>query len=88
MKDIVHGCDQMVRSTHARQTSHAGGCAGAQLGARALAVAAELKHGMGLTLRKTCRILKRFCQLQISAGAWRKPFQRMAGKLAAEEGAL
>ncbi|HEY5849594.1 MAG TPA: IS66 family transposase, partial [Lysobacter sp.] len=81
-------CDRMVRSTHARQTSHAGGCAGVQLGARALAVAAELKHGMGLTLRKTCQSLKRFCNLQISAGGLAQAFQRMAGKLAAEEGAL
>ena len=41
-------CAKLVRSTHPRQMSTAGGCAGVQLGARAVALAAELKHGLGL----------------------------------------
>ena len=41
-----------------RQMSTAGGCAGVQLGARAVALASELKHGLGLTLRKSARVLQ------------------------------
>ena len=81
-------CDQIMRSSHARQTSSAGGCAGVQLGARALAVAAELKHGMGLTLRKTAQSLHLLGGLKVSAGGLAQAFTRMAGKLAPEDTAL
>lgn len=47
-----------VRSLHPFQTSTAEGAAGVQLGPRALAVAADLRHSHGLTLRRTCRLLE------------------------------
>ena len=72
-------------SSHPRQMSTASGCAGVQLGARAVAVAAELKHGLGLTLRKTCRALNVMGGLRVSPGGLAQAFQRAAEKLAAEE---
>ena len=81
-------CAQWVRSTHPRQTSTAGGCAGVHLGARAVAVAAELKHSLGLTLRKSCRALALLGGLRVSPGGLAQAFQRAAEKLAAQETAL
>ena len=81
-------CDKLVRSTHPRQTSTAGGCAGVQLGARAVAVAAELKHGLGLTLRKTCRALELLGGLRVTHGGLLNAFERAAQKLAPEEAGL
>ena len=81
-------CEQSVRSTHPRQLSTAGGCAGVQLGARAVALAAELKHSLGLTLRKSCRALALLGGLKVSAGGLAQAFQRAAQKLAPEEAAL
>jgi transposase len=81
-------CEKLVRSTHPRQMSTAGGCAGVQLGARAVAVAAELKHGIGLTMRKTCRTLSLLGGLRVSAGGLAQIFQRTAEKLTQEDAAL
>jgi len=81
-------CDKLVRSTHPRQTSTAGGCAGVQLGARAVAVAAELKHGLGLTLRKACRALELLGGLRVTHGGLLNAFARAAQKLAPEEADL
>lgn len=81
-------CEKMVRSTHPMQTSTAGGCAGVQLGARALAVAAELKHGAGLTLGKTKRVLDLMGGLKISRGGLALAFQRMAVRMAPERADL
>jgi transposase len=81
-------CERLVRSTHPRQMSTAGGCAGVQLGARAVALAAELKHGLGLTLRKSCRALALLGGLRVSPGGLAQSFQRAAEKLALEEAAL
>jgi hypothetical protein len=68
--------------------STAGGCAGVQLGARAVALAAFLKHGLGLTLRKSCRALALLGGLHVSPGGLALAFQRAAHKLAGEEVAL
>ena len=81
-------CEQLVRSTHPRQMSTAGGCAGVQLGARAAALACELKHGLGLTLRKSGRVLALLGGLRVSPGGLAQLFQRGAEKLAGEEAAL
>lgn len=81
-------CNQLVRSHHPRQMSTAGGCAGVQLGARAAALASELKHSLGLTLRKSCRVLALLGGLRVSPGGLAQLFQRGADKLAAEERAL
>ena len=85
-------CEKLVRSTHPRQMSTAGGCAGVQLGAHAVAIAADIKHGLGLTLRKTCRALwlpfghelraEWLGGLRVSAGGLLQAFVRSAEKLA------
>lgn len=81
-------CEKLVRSTHPRQMSTAGGCAAVQLGARAVAIAAELKHGLGLTMRKTCRALSLLGGLRVSAGGLAQAFQRTAEKLTQEDASL
>ena len=81
-------CAQLVRSTHPCQMSTAGGCAGVPLGARAVALACELKHGLGLTLRKTSRVLALLGGLRVTPGGLAQLFQRGAQKLAGEAAAL
>jgi len=51
-------CGQSVRSSHPLQMSLATGAAGVQLGPRALALAADLNKAKGLSMRKTCAILR------------------------------
>src|SRR5262249_54925156 len=57
-----------VRSTHPLQTSTASGAAKVQLGPRARALAISLNKQFGLTTRKTCRVLKQLCGLDLSPG--------------------
>lgn len=77
-------CGKTVRSTHPRQMSVAAGAAAVQLGARAVAAAAQLKHGIGLTLRKSCRVLELLCGLRTTAGGLAQAFQRAGQKLQAD----
>ena len=80
-------CEQLVRRTHPRQMSTAGGCAGVPLGARAAALACELQHGLGRTLRKSGRVRARLGGRRVSPGGLAQIFQRGAEKLAGEEAA-
>src|SRR3990170_3031889 len=57
-----------VRSTHPLQTSTAGGAASVQLGPRALAVAALLNKELGVTMRKTCRVLAKLLGMKLTPG--------------------
>ena len=57
-----------VASTHPLQVSTAGGAAGAHLGPRALALAASLNKGLGLTMRKTCAVLHDLVGIGLSPG--------------------
>jgi transposase len=75
------GCRQTVRSTHPLQVSLARGAAGVQLGPRVLGMAATLNKQYGLTMRKTCAVLKSIFGLKLSAGGLVQGLQRMAGKL-------
>jgi len=61
-------CGQIVRTSHALQTSVAQGAAKVQLGPRALALAAHLNKGHGLTMRKTCGVLKDLTGLSLTPG--------------------
>lgn len=74
-------CGRVEASTHPQQVSTATGCAGVHLGARAQALAAELKHGCGLTLSKTAQVLKQACGLSITRGGLLGIFTRMSRKL-------
>jgi hypothetical protein len=75
------GCRQTVRSTHPMQVSLARGAAGVQLGPRVLGMAATLNKQYGLTVRKTCAVLKSIFGLQLSPGGLAQALKRMAGKL-------
>jgi transposase len=75
------GCRQTVRSTHPLQVSLARGAAGVQLGPRVLGLAATLNKQYGLTVRKTCAVLKSIFDLQLSPGGLAQALKRMAGKL-------
>jgi hypothetical protein len=75
------GCQQIVRSTHPLQVSLARGAAGVQLGPRALGLAATLNKQYGLTVRKSCAVLKSVFGLQLSPGGLTQALKRMAEKL-------
>jgi transposase len=75
------GCCKAVRSTHPLQVSLARGAAGVQLGPRAMALATTLNKQHGLTVRKTCSVLKDLFQLQLSPGGLTQALARLAGKL-------
>jgi hypothetical protein len=70
-----------VHSTHPLQTSTATGAAGVQLGPRARALAAALNKQFGLTMRKTCRVLRHLAGLALSPGGLARAVQRTAAKV-------
>ena len=74
-------CGQHVRSSHPLQMSLATGAAGVQLGPRALALAADLNKAKGLSMRKTCVILRDCFSLQLSAGGLSQALDRLATKV-------
>lgn len=63
------------------QTSTATGAAKAQIGPRAHAAAAALNKQFGLTMRKTCRVLRLFAGLVLSPGGLAQAVQRTAAKV-------
>lgn len=71
-----------VASTHPLQTSSATGAAGVHLGPRAVALAVSLNRDMGLTMRKTCRVLDQMFGLKLTPGGLAQAAHRMAGRLA------
>jgi transposase len=74
-------CRQRVRSSHPLQVSLARGAAGVQLGPRVLGLAATLNKQYGLTMRKTCAVLKSLFGLKLSPGGLAQALKRLAGKL-------
>jgi transposase len=74
-------CQKAVRSRHPLQVSLAEGAAAVQLGPVALGVAAELNKKHGLTLRRTCAVLKQLFDLKLSPGGLAHALRRLAGKL-------
>lgn len=69
-----------VRSTHPRQVSTAHGAAGTHLGPRALGLAAWLNKHLGLTMRKTCRVLKHLGGLVLTPGGLSQALDRVAAR--------
>jgi hypothetical protein len=49
-----------------------------------VAAAAQLKHGIGLTLRKSARVLELLCGVRTTAGGLAQAFQRAGQKLQAD----
>lgn len=86
--NAVCRCCGEVFSTHPLQTSRAQGAAAVQLGPRALALGAMLNKQLGITMRGTCRVLRKVCGLSVSAGGLAQALARVAGKLDAEYQAL
>jgi len=76
-------CDHCgpVCSTHPQQVSRAVGAAGTHIGRNALALAADLNKHYGITMRKTCAILREHFGLQISPGGLSQALVRIADKL-------
>lgn len=77
-----------VRTTHPSQISTATGAAEVQLGPRALALAADLRHASGLTLRKTCAVLADRFGLPLSPGGLSEALARVAKQLTPDYEAL
>lgn len=75
------GCGVKVASTHPLQVSRAGGAAGTHLGPRALALAAGLNKGLGLTMRTTCRVLRELAGIGLSPGGLSQALDRTAARL-------
>jgi transposase len=73
-------CGQRVQGRHPRQTSDAVGSAASQLGARAVALAAELNKGLGLSYGKTAAVLDTAYGLGVSRGGLAQALQRLAKK--------
>jgi len=69
-----------VRSTHPIQVSEATGAARVHLGARALGLAALLNKHLGLTTRRTCRVLESLGGLRITPGGLVLAMHRVARK--------
>ena len=81
-------CGQSVRSSHPLQMSLAAGAAGVHLGPRALALAADLNKAKGLSMRKTCAILRDCFSLQLSAGGLSQALDRLASKVQSQYDAI
>jgi len=79
-KGLCPHCGE-VRGQHPLQMSQATGAAKVQLGPRAQALAASLNKQFGLTMRKTCRVLKQMAGLTLSPGGLAQAVQRRAHKV-------
>jgi hypothetical protein len=73
-----------VCSRHPLQTSDATGAAGVHLGPRAIALAVTLNKHHGLTMRRTCRILRELAGLDLTAGGLSQIVDRLADRLAGD----
>ena len=71
-------CQQRVRSRHPEQISDATGAAGVVVGPRAKALAADLKHRLGLSYGKVCDLLNDAFGLRVSRGGWYQADVRLA----------
>jgi transposase len=71
-------CGQRVQGHHPEQTSNALGAAAVQIRPRALGLAAELKHGLGVPYRKVKRMLSSGFGLDVCPGGLTRAGQRLA----------
>lgn len=72
------GCHKRVRSQHADQTSLATGAASVMVGPRAKALAADLKHRLGVSYGKVSEVLNDTFGLQVSRSGWCQADQKLA----------
>lgn len=71
-------CRKRVRSRHPEQISQATGAAGVVVGPRAKALAADLKHRLGVSYEKVCQTLSDAFGLKVSRSGWCQADQRLA----------
>jgi transposase len=71
-------CHKRVRSRHPEQTSEATGAAGVMVGPRAKALAADLKHRLGVSYGKVSEVLNDTFGLQVSRSGWCQADQKLA----------
>lgn len=81
-------CQKTVSSTHPLKTSQAQGAAAVQLGPRSLAIAALLNKHLGLTMGRTCDVLRKLLGLSITRGGLSQALDRVADKVEDEYQAL
>ena len=74
-------CDKVVDSRHPLKVSHASGAAGTHLGPRALAIGALLNKGLGITMRKSCQVMKQLLGLELSGGGLSQALDRIAQRV-------
>ncbi len=72
------GCQRRVRSRHPEQISDATGAAGVVVGPRAKALAADMKHRLGLSYGKVCELLNDAFGLRVSRSGWYQAGVRLA----------
>lgn len=73
-------CGKRVRSRHPLQGSQAHGAAGVSVGPRAKALAAEMKHRLGIPYRKIAELFQTAFGLKVSAGGLCQANARLAQK--------
>jgi transposase len=71
-------CHKRVRSHHPEQTSEATGAAGVLVGPRAKALAADLKHRLGVSYEKVSETLNDTFGLKVGRSAWCQADQTLA----------
>jgi transposase len=81
-------CRKTVRSRHPRQTSRAGGLAKVSLGPRALGLAADLKHRMGMPYRKIVDLFRTYFGIRLTHGAIIQGCLRLSERAKPAYGAL
>jgi transposase len=75
-------CQRRLQGHHPDQTSDALGAAAVQLGPNALGLAAELKHGLGVSYGKVARVLAASWGLQVARSTVARADARLANRLA------
>ena len=71
-------CRKAVRSRHPEQTSTAAGAACSHIGPRAIALAADLKHRLGVSFRKVADLFGSAFGIRVTPGALAQACQRLA----------
>lgn len=71
-------CQKRVRSRHPDQTSQATGAAGVLVGPRAKALAADLKHRLGVSYGKVSEVLNDTFGLRVSRSGWCQSDQKLS----------
>jgi transposase len=73
-------CGQRAQARHPEQTSDALGAAAVQIGPRAVGLATEMKHALGVPYRKVTRVLDRGPGPVVVPGTLARAGQRLAAK--------